>query len=61
MALSNITKHYQRMKKILGIIERGEWQKYPSIARMSIEQVENMRKTAEELEELGIHKVVRAN
>ena len=61
MAISNLLKHYQRMKKILHIVETGRWKEYPSVAKMTIEQLENMRKTAEELEELGIHKVIRAN
>lgn len=45
------------MKKILGIIERGEWGKYPAIARMSIAQIENMKKTIEEFEALGIQNI----
>lgn len=52
-------KHYQRMKKILNLIETGEWRKYPSVARMSIGQIENMRKTVLEFEELGIREPVQ--
>lgn len=54
MSVSNIRKHYQRMKKILNLIETGEWRKYPSVAKMSIEQIDNMRQTVKEFETLGI-------
>ena len=44
------------MKQIISIIEAGEWQKYPDVAKMSIYQIETMRKTVKEMEMLGFHK-----
>ena len=44
------------MKKIISIVETGQWQLYPDIAKMSIEQIEIMRKTVGEMEYLGLNK-----
>jgi hypothetical protein len=41
------------MKDIISIIENGEWKKYPDIAKLSIEQIEIMKKTIIEMEYLG--------
>lgn len=54
MAIKNILRHYKKMKMIVEIIERGEWRKHPAIAKLTIEQVENMRATLNEFEEMGI-------
>ncbi len=56
MAFINLRKHYFKMKMILSIIEAGEWQKYPDVAKMTIEQIETMRKTVIEMEILGFNK-----
>lgn len=41
------------MKNIISIIENGEWKKYPDVAKLSIEQIEIMKKTIIEMECLG--------
>lgn len=46
------------MKQIISIVEAGQWSKHPQIAKMTIEQIENMRQTILEFEELGIRKTL---
>jgi len=56
MPFIHLTNHYIKMKQIISIIETGEWSKYPDVAKMSIHQIETMRKTVKEMELLGFHK-----
>jgi len=56
MPFIHLTNHYIKMKQIISIIETGEWSKYPDVAKMSIHQIETMRKTVGEMELLGFHK-----
>lgn len=56
MPFVNLTNHYLKMKMIISIVEDGEWSKYPDVARLSIHQIETMRKTVNEMELLGFHK-----
>ena len=53
MAFFHLNNHYLKMKDIISIIENGEWKKYPDIAKLSIEQIEIMKKTIIEMECLG--------
>lgn len=46
------------MKNIIEIIETGQWAKHPQVARLTIEQVNNMRQTIIEFEELGINQAL---
>lgn len=56
MPFINLTNHYLKMRQIIDIVEAGEWSKYPDVAKMSIHQIETMRKTVIEMELLGFHK-----
>ena len=47
------------MKKIMGVVERGEWRRYPTICKMTLEQIENMKKTILEFETLGIKEEIK--
>lgn len=55
MPFIHLTNHYLKMKKIVDIIESGRWREYPDIAKMTIYQIETMRKTVDEMELLGFH------